>query len=190
MTISKNTNVNQRKSKHYDNLNISREKIQKRKLQKWTKNSCIFLRGHLKKKSLLKLKKVPFWWRKYYIENCFILAKRKRYLFGNTFLSQITITFETQKGLFLVKKKVPFQRYVFGTPLKSSFLDHKKVPFLVKKRSLFENGGTILMDFCFKKVPFIKKKVTFHHKNELFYLKKGTDWSVLTSDETHYAKMH
>ena len=131
-----------------------------------------------KKKSLLKLKKVPFWWRKYYIENLFILAKRKRYLFGNTFLSQITITFETQKGLFLVKKKVPFQRYVFGTPLKSSFLDHKKVPFLVKKRSLFENGGTILMDFCFKKVPFIKKKVTFHHKNELFYLKKGTDWSV------------
>ena len=107
-----------------------------------------------KKTSLLKLKKVPFWWRKYYIENLFILAKRKRYLFGNTFLSQITITFETQKGLFLVKKKVPFQRYVFGTPLKSSFLDHKKVPFLVKKRSLFENGGTILMDFCFKKVRF------------------------------------
>ena len=89
-------------------------------------------------------------------------------------MSQLKFTFETQKVLFLVKKKVPFQRYVFGTPLKSSFLDHKKVPFLVKKRSLFENGGTILMDFCFKKVPFIKKKVTFHHKNELLSLEKGS----------------
>ena len=126
----------------------------------------------------MKLKKVPFWWRKYYIENLFILAKRKRYLFGNTFLSQITFTFETQKGLFLVKKKGPFLEVWFWDHVKKFIFGSQKGPFLVKKRSLFENRGTILMDFCFKKVPFIKKKVTFHHKNELFYLKKGTDWSV------------
>ena len=66
------------------------------------------------KSSLLKLKKVPFWRRKYYIENLFILAKRKSYLFGGTFLSQITFTFETQKGLLIVKKRSLFRGMFLG----------------------------------------------------------------------------
>ena len=61
-------------------------------------------------------------------------------------MSQLKFTFETPKVLFLVKKS-PFLEVCFWEHVLKLIFRTQKGPFLVRKRSLFENRGTLLMDF-------------------------------------------